>query len=166
MVGKHNGIHHWTIGQRARLPGHIKQLFIMRKMDQQNIILVSPGTDHTALHSDLLYTKTPYWIDGNPMATQNIFQCSFRFQHTKPLVDCNLVLTSGGIKQQSTDGLLVKLTEPLRAITPGQYAVFYDKGECLGAARIITPGPPLEYSNENDIYNEQETIEKKRCIII
>lgn len=158
----HNGIHHWTIGQRARLPGHIKQLFVMRKMDQQNIILVSPGTNHSALHSDLLYTKNPYWIDRFPMAKQNIFKCSFRFQHTKPLIDCYLVMASS--MEQGKHGLLVKLTQPLRAITPGQYAVFYDNGECLGAARILTPGPPIEYSYEHEMYYKEESNEEKCSI--
>jgi tRNA-specific 2-thiouridylase len=44
---------------------------------------------------------------------EGIFECEFRFQHTKPLVKCTLMLTTD-------NQVLVKLVRPLRAITPGQ----------------------------------------------
>lgn len=70
-------------------------------------------------------------------------KCQFRFQHTKPLVNCTIFLNQ--------NGLMVVLEKPLRAITPGQYAVFYLENQCLGSARIFEVGPSIALlSNETN----------------
>lgn len=141
VIGKHDGIHYWTVGQRSRLSGNEKQLFILHKDLRTNRIYVAAGTDHPALYTRFMYTEPAYWIDQSPMrrSSTGIFRCWFRFQHTKPLVRCTLVPTN------DNGGLMVCLDEPLRAITAGQYAVFYDGDECLGSARIQAPGPSELY---------------------
>lgn len=150
VIGVHNGFHYWTVGQRSRLPGNAKQLFVLRKDARSNSIFVSPGTDHPALYTDLLYADAPCWIDEDPFKgvasdgrPRSVVKCVFRFQHTKPLVECFLVAT----EVDGSRGLLVRLMEPLRALTPGQYAVFYRDNVCLGAARIREPGPSVQFNN-------------------
>ncbi len=138
ILGSHNGIHYWTLGQRCRIVSNPKPMFILTKNSVDNSIIVTAGTDHPALFTDIVYTGTPYWIVKNPMDNGNIIRCLFRFQHTKELVNCVMVRTGSG-------GLLVKLDKALRALTPGQYAVFYRDGECLGSARITDPGPSLYF---------------------
>ncbi|CAD7087611.1 unnamed protein product [Hermetia illucens] len=134
VVGNHNGIHCWTIGQRCRISGCLKPYYVARKDVSSNVIYVASGTDHPSLHTQDVFTGTPFWIRETAFGSVHSLTCKFRFQHTKPLVDCTIY--------QSNDeqvGLYVKLHEPLRAITPGQYAVFYLDEECLGAARITQP---------------------------
>lgn len=97
------------------------------------------GTDHPNLYSNILYTEKPYWIRNFNLGN-SLFNCEFRFQHTKPLEQC--VLFQGN---DLNAGLFVKLKNPLRALTPGQYAVFYANDECLGSARILKPGPSIRY---------------------
>lgn len=147
MIGTHNGFHYWTVGQRSRLQGNSKQLFVWRKDARTNSIFVTPGTEHPALYTDLLYADAPCWIDEDPFENKrrSVVKCVFRFQHTKPLIDCLLV----PIERNSFNGLMIRLSEPLRALTPGQYAVFYREGECLGAARIREPGPSMQYDNKS-----------------
>ena len=39
--------------------------------------------------------------------------------------------------------MIVSLSQPMRALTAGQYAVFYHGDECVGSARILRTGPSL-----------------------
>jgi tRNA-specific 2-thiouridylase len=134
ILGEHQGIHHWTLGQRTGL-WDVKGSFVYKKDVSTNTIYCCSGTNHPLLFSDLFFTEDPYWIRKNPLEKSNVFQCEFRFQHTKPKVACRVC-------KSSADGskLLIKLSTPLRSLTPGQYAVFYKEGECLGSSRIFNSG--------------------------
>jgi len=63
-------------------------------------------------------------------------QCQFRFQHTHPLIDCL-------VSMNSDRSLNIHLSQPIRALTCGQYAVLYRGLECLGSAEITRVGPSL-----------------------
>lgn len=130
-VGMHRGIHTWTVGQRCNLGGHKKPYFVHTKDKSTNRIYIVSGTDHKSLFADTIFTSEAIWIN-KPKFKGRLFHCKFRFQHTKPLTNCLIY--------QLPDGkLFVRLEKPLRAITPGQYAVFYTDEECLGSARIEKP---------------------------
>lgn len=156
VLGAHSGFHHWTVGQRSRLEGNAKPLFVQRKCSTTNAIFVVPGTDHAALFTDWMYAGAPSWIAGNPFdddddettgtGTTAVLECEFRFQHTKPLIGCTVVRTN--VRGQR--GVMIRLRCPLRAITPGQFAVFYRADECLGSARIESPGPSMEWVRYGD----------------
>lgn len=134
IVGEHQGIHHWTLGQRTRL-WDTKGSFVYKKDVSSNTIYTVSGTDHPLLLSDIIFSEDPFWIRENPLKSSNVFECEFRFQHTKPKIACKIC-------KSNEDGskLLIKLLEPLRSLTPGQYAVFYKDGECLGSSRIYNSG--------------------------
>lgn len=83
--------------------------------------------------------------------------CDFKFQHTQNRVKCKLCKFS--------TGLVVKLETPLRALTEGQYAVFYNDQECLGSARIIHVGPSnfvLNYPLEIQGSDTENCVEKSK----
>lgn len=140
IVGTHLGIHNWTLGQRCNIAGSLKPLFVQRKDPGTSTIYVAAGTENPFLWTDMLYTQNPFWIRNSPFEFKNLFNCEFRFQHTKPLTKCTIYKANA-----TGDKLLIKLDEPLRSITPGQYAVFYKDNECLGSSRIISPGPTLHF---------------------
>lgn len=139
VIGEHDGFHNFTIGQGILKQGQPQKLYVLRKMPDQETILIAAGVDNPAFFSDLLFTKKPHWIDRSPFDDHskhiNVVDLNFCFQHIKPLERCNVV------ESNDTRGLLVKLNQPLRAIAPGQYAVFYRNEECLGSAQISSAGP-------------------------
>ncbi|XP_064102504.1 mitochondrial tRNA-specific 2-thiouridylase 1-like isoform X3 [Macrobrachium nipponense] len=136
----------------------------------QNFISEVAGSDHPALYSSTLFTEPFYWISGPPtqLFTEGQFECMFRFQHTHPLVPCVITTHTNNPWHRSptSNNMVISLAEPLRAITPGQFAVLYSGDECLGSSRIIRPGPSLYTLNINDcrtrILKERE--EKKSLV--
>lgn len=140
VVGTHRGIHNWTLGQRCNISGVSKAFFVYRKDPETSTVYVASGTDHKFLWTDIFYTKEPFWLGKSPMESQNILSCQFRFQHTHPLSDCILYKSN-----VSGDKLMIRLDEPQRSITPGQYAVFYKDNECLGSSRIYDSGPSINF---------------------
>lgn len=159
ILGHHNGIHNFTLGQNIKIAGCRKKMFISRKMSDKRTMLVVPGSDHPALYADLVFTDTPHWIDSSPFESkdgqkQSVLMAKFCFQHVDPLVPCTIYC--------SKNGLIVRLEQPLRALTPGQYATFYKDDECLGSARILEPGPSEQFRGE--IEKSIET-DSKNCKI-
>lgn len=141
VMGTHDGIHTWTLGQRCKISGTPKPYFVYRKDLTTSTIYVAAGTDHPFLWSDIFYTSEAFWISQSPLfQSKNYFKCQFRFQHTKPLTNCLLYKSN-----DAGDKLLIMLDKPLRSITPGQYAVFYKDSQCLGSSRITSAGPSSNF---------------------
>ncbi|CAF0729186.1 unnamed protein product [Rotaria sp. Silwood1] len=142
IIGEHYGLHCYTIGQRITSINKeyksSKPLFIAKKDPIENIIYAAPGTNHPALFTNSFHTDIPHWIDEMPLLLKETgkYQCDFRFQHKhRPL--------SVVISLSNNNTLHVSLPIPIRSICPGQYAVFYNGNEVLGAARIIDSGISL-----------------------
>ncbi|GFY78966.1 mitochondrial tRNA-specific 2-thiouridylase 1 [Trichonephila inaurata madagascariensis] len=149
IVGKHKGVHCWTIGQRCALPGQPSAFYVAERDVITQDILVAPGRMHPALFHQTVVTENPYWINKPSINFEKgeSFQCEFRFQHREPLVNCLMY-------QDSEGKLQIYLEKPLRALTPGQYAVFYTGDECLGSAKILYRGPSmyvLDHMKNKDI---------------
>lgn len=157
VVGSHQGIHNWTVGQGCKISGSPQKRFVLRKDPATSTIFVASGTDHPLLWSDIFYTKEPVWIRKSPFESNKIFNCQFRFQHTKPLTNCTICKAN-----EAGDRFLVKLERPLRSITPGQFAVFYKNGECLGSSRIVDACSLINASVTSQ--KSRENLEKARVL--
>lgn len=145
VMGIHKGTHYWTIGQRALIPGKSMPHYIAKLDPKTQDILVAPGTNHPALYSRTLLTELPYWIYKPPKeyTESQMFTSDFKFQHAHPLLSC-----TGHVSQD--DKVQIRLEFPIRALTKGQYAIFYSGEECLGGARITNIGPSLYDLNHRE----------------
>lgn len=78
-----------------------------------------------------MFTDKPHWIHSQPdsLKAGNVLECGFKFQQVESITDCTVCETD--------KGLIIKLPKERRSLTPGQYAVLYKNGECLGSAKIM-----------------------------
>ncbi|XP_071960145.1 mitochondrial tRNA-specific 2-thiouridylase 1-like [Antedon mediterranea] len=147
VIGHHNGCFLYTLGQNARIPAKNNKWFVVEKETSTRTIYVAPSTNHPSLFAESVVTEPVHWISSMPSTLQlnKTFECQFRFQHADVPVDCTLTLNSD-------NSLLISLKKPLRALTPGQFAVLYVGDECLGSGRILHCGPSL-YALHKDTYH-------------
>lgn len=150
IVGQHNGIHNYTIGQNISLGGQKEKLFVLRKMKDKKTILVAPGTNNPRLYCNLFFTEHPHWIDKSPFNTNSIARVKFRFQHGHKFEICDIAETE--------KGLIVKLDNPVRAICSGQFAVFYRDNECFGSAKISETGPYVRQKTKKEVEVEEDQL--------
>lgn len=131
IVGRHEGVMFYTIGQRRGLNIGGKsgscggRWFVYDKDVKNNILYVSQG-DESLLYSSGLVSYKVNWIPQTPKT--KTFECLARFRHRQPLQKV--------IVNLEDDKIIVNFCEKQRAITPGQYVVFYNEKDCLGGGII------------------------------
>ncbi|XP_076010581.1 mitochondrial tRNA-specific 2-thiouridylase 1 [Genypterus blacodes] len=137
VLGKHKGWFTLTLGQRAKIGGLHEAWFVVDKDISTGDVLVAPDTIHPALYRDTMQTDRFHWITVDPpreLAQTQMMECHFRFIHQMPLTPCTVTLNMDG-------SVWISLSKPLRALTPGQFAVLYKGDECLGSGKIVRLGP-------------------------
>lgn len=120
VIGKHRGLHQWTIGQRHGLAiGGGEPLFVVEKDVAKNVVFVSERHEELAVTEAVI--RDVHWIGGIPTSDAALFA---RPRYRAPLVAVHMA------------GDRVLFAEPQRAVTPGQQIVFYAGGRCLGGATV------------------------------
>ena len=133
VVGQHQGAHYFTIGQRKGLlvGGKPLPLFVIATDTATNTVYVGQGEDHPGLYSKALFIPTPdiHWIrEDLRLAIGESKAYEVRFRYRQALVSATL--------HQKEEGLYIVFDAPQKAITPGQFAAWYQAGECLGSGVI------------------------------
>ncbi len=128
IVGKHEGYMYYTIGQRHGLGigGEGEAWFVVGKNVADNLLYVAQGKDNPWLWSDACLVEDINWI--NPVPKQ--FHCTAKFRYRQK---------DNGVTVQCQDDktAYVSFDQPVKAVTIGQAAVFYQGAECLGGGTII-----------------------------
>lgn len=128
-VGEHIGLMYYTLGQRKGLDlggkqGEDGRWFVVEKDLKNNILYVSHG-DEAPLYSKACRVTNLNWIAYMPQLTQF---CTAKFRYRQPEQNVKVTVEN--------NSALVEFAEPQRAVTEGQYAVFYDETYCLGGGVI------------------------------
>ena len=143
VIGEHQGLHHYTIGQRRGINIPASEPYYVICMDaEQNRLVV--GFKQDAL-SDTAYIEEIQWIHEPPPKPISVMT-RIRYRHEAAPSQ----LTPLG-KQTAR----IRFEVPQAAITPGQAAVFYDGDEVLGGGWITKDERPTSNaehrtSNENE----------------
>lgn len=133
IVGKHDGLMFYTIGQRkGLLIGGIQNAdeaawYVVAKNIADNTLIVAQGHDHPLLFSTELKCGKLHWITDHPPQSF-ISHAKIRYRQLDQA--CTMTLQDNHIAQ-------VVFDKPQRAITPGQSIVFYDGDICLGGGIIL-----------------------------
>ena len=128
-VGEHIGLMYYTLGQRKGLDlggksGEEGRWFVVEKDLKNNILYVSHG-DEAPLYSKACKVSGLNWIGFAP---QTEFECTAKFRYRQPEQKVKVKIDGNTAE--------VEFAEPQRAVTEGQYAVFYDETYCLGGGVI------------------------------
>ena len=141
LLGQHQGLHLYTLGQRKGLGiGGVGSAadapwYVAAKKSDSNQLVVVQGGDHPALFSDWLETSPVNWIGPVPpeWLQGGTIRCQVKTRYRQADQPCSLIRIGESASQ-------VVFDRPQRAVTPGQYAVFYLGDRCLGGAQIERTG--------------------------
>lgn len=131
VIGEHNGVHNFTIGQRKGIDigGMAEALFVIGLDAETNILYVGMGAKHKGLWSrGLFIDKTEvHWINKNDLVEENATVMA-RTRYRQPLKQAELTV--------KPDGIYLVFDEAQSAIAPGQFAAWYSNDILLGSGVI------------------------------
>jgi tRNA-specific 2-thiouridylase len=160
-IGEHEGVWYYTIGQRRgigvggsprldkneiRLSRSAKDMsnvprwakveaggmpyYVIEKNIKKNQLIVARGDQDEPLFKKKLLANKVSWIAGD--MPKFPLKCRAKIRYRQADQDC--IVSQA---QDSRYTIKVAFKEKQRAITPGQFIVFYQKDICLGGGKII-----------------------------
>lgn len=125
VLGRHRGIHHYTLGQRRGLRFSAGRRMYVSKIDPKtNRITLSEG-DGLLVREALC--RAPNWISGDGLSFPA--EGTVKFRHTRR--EEPAIFTPRG------DLVHIALNAPVRMPAPGQLAVFYQGDQVMGSGWLI-----------------------------
>ena len=133
VVGKHQGAHYYTIGQRKGLNvgGTKEALFVIATDVETNTIYTGQGNRHPGLFRKALFITQSevHWIRQDLALTNGqTLRVMARIRYRQELQAATLY--------QYNQGMYVSFDEPQSAITQGQFVAWYLEDELVGSGVI------------------------------
>ena len=133
VVGKHQGAHYFTTGQRKGLNvgGTTDPLFIIATNVETNTIYTGLSSHHPGLFKKTLRIETSevHWIRTDlALANSEKMAVIARIRYRQPL--------QKAVLHQFENGMYVAFEEPQSAITEGQFVAWYLEDELVGSGVI------------------------------
>jgi len=128
VVGRHEGVHHFTIGQRKGLGVALGDpVFVVRLDAQKKLVTVGP---RSAIEQTVLTASRVNWISGTPPGDALDAHAQIRNRHAAAPARVTTLLP---------ERIRVDFATPQTAITPGQAVVLFQGDEVLGGGWIDSP---------------------------
>lgn len=133
VVGKHQGAHYFTKGQRKGLNvgGTLEPLYIIETDVESNIIYTGQGDQHPGLFKKALFIEKSevHWIRPDlKLEAGETMDVMARIRYRQPLQKAKLY--------QFENGMYVAFEEPQSAITEGQFVSWHQDEELIGSGVI------------------------------
>lgn len=133
VVGKHQGAHYFTKGQRKGLNvgGTKEALYVIETDVNENVIYTGEGKQHPGLYRNVLFVsnKELHWVrEDMALKPGQTLKVVARIRYRQALEQATL--------HKTDDGLYVAFKEEQSAITEGQFVAWYANEELLGSGVI------------------------------
>ncbi len=125
-VGRHNGLHRFTVGQRRGINCPSSEPYYVVGLSPRTNTLVV-GRKHE-LESESCVVDSPHWIGRRPKLPLSV-EVRLRYRHHA---------VPATVSDHGDGKLSVTFSSAQNAPTPGQGAVFYNEDEVMGAGIIST----------------------------
>jgi tRNA-uridine 2-sulfurtransferase len=135
VLGRHEGLFHYTIGQRqglgiGGLAGHPGGAwYVVAKDRTANRLIVAQGRDHPLLYSRALSAVRTTWVGADAPAAGSRYSAKTRYRQLD--APCRF-------SHRQDESIAVGFDAPQWAVTPGQSVVLYHGEVCLGGGIIET----------------------------
>ncbi len=125
VLGRHSGIHNYTIGQRKGLGiSSPRPLYVIGFDLDKNHVIVG---EEAGLYSNALMADEVNWLSISKPEGEMEATVKIRYRHDGE---------DAVIKPLENDKVQIEFKSPVKSITPGQAAVFYDGDIVLGGGWI------------------------------
>jgi len=135
VVGEHDGIEHFTIGQRKGLGVAWREpLHVIRLDAAMNRVVVAPRAE---AGRDSCVVGAVNWVSIDPIEAPRSVEVQVRYRSTPVRAElAPLAPTEADQRQERPNRCRLTFEEEQFSITPGQAAVFYDGETVLGGGLI------------------------------
>lgn len=129
VLGQHSGLFQFTLGQRNGLGiGGNGPYYVVEKKADTRELVVTNQSDDSRLFQDRFFVQQVYWLSER-RSPHGQYDVAVRYR--QQAAPAQLIV------HDAQETVEIVYTESQRAVTPGQYAVWYHGDEVIGSGKIV-----------------------------